>query len=109
MKLYLFASAAAMVILSSQAFAQGVIEIAPEQRTHIREYIVREHVPRTIVREGIEVGGTVPADVELREVPPEWGASVRPYRYYHSDRGLRFVDPQSRSVIYDYDMESALN
>jgi hypothetical protein len=106
MKRYLLASAAAMVVLSSQAFAQGVVvEIAPEQRTHIREYIVREHVPRTIVREGIEVGGTVPADVELREVPPEWGASVRPYRYYHSDRGVRFVDPQSRRVIYDYDME----
>jgi hypothetical protein len=44
-----------------------------------------------------------PADVELREVPADWGPSVRSYRYYHTDSGIHFVDPASRRVIYDID------
>jgi len=44
-----------------------------------------------------------PADVELREVPEDWGPSVRRYRYYHTDAGVHFVDPESRRVIYDID------
>ena len=47
------------------------------------------------------VGGTVPADVELREVPSDWGPSVSRYRYYHTDSGVYFVDPADRRVIYD--------
>jgi hypothetical protein len=105
MKHFVLAGATAMaVILSSQAFAQSVsVEIAPEQRTRIKEYVVKEKVPRATVRERITVGGTVPADVELREVPADWGPSVRTYRYYHSDRGVHFVDPANRRVIYDID------
>jgi hypothetical protein len=105
MKRFVLAGATAMaVLLSSQAFAQSVsVEIAPEQRTRIKEYVVREKVPRATVRERITVGGTVPGDVELREVPADWGPSVRSYRYYHSDRGVHFVDPANRRVIYDID------
>ena len=105
MKRFVLAGATAVaVILSSQAFAQSVsVEIAPEQRTRIKEYVVREKVPRATVRERITVGGTVPADVELREVPADWGPSGRTYRYYHSDRGVHFVDPGNRRVIYDID------
>ena len=105
MKRFLLAGATAMaVVLSSQAFAQGVtLEFAPEQRTRIKEYVVKEKVPRATVRERIVVGGTVPADVELREVPADWGPSVSKYRYYHSDRGVHFVDPANRHVIYDID------
>jgi hypothetical protein len=46
MKRFLFAGATALaVILSSQAFAQSVsIEVAPEQRTRIKEYVVKENV-----------------------------------------------------------------
>ena len=105
MKRFLLAGATAMaVVLSSQAFAQGVtLEFAPEQRTRIKEYVVKEKVPRATVRERIVVGGTVPADVELRDVPADWGPSVSKYRYYHSDRGVHFVDPANRHVIYDID------
>jgi len=28
---------------------------------------------------------------------------VRNYRYYYSDRGVHFVDPANRRVIYDVD------
>lgn len=105
MKRILLAGATAMaVVLSSQAFAQSVsIEIAPEQRTRIKEYVVKEKVPRATIKERVTVGGRVPADVELRTVPSDWGPSVSKYRYYHSDRGVHFVDPANRTVIYDID------
>jgi Protein of unknown function (DUF1236) len=105
MKRFILASATAMtVVLAGQAFAQGVsVEIAPEQRTRIKEYVVKEKVPRVTVKERYRVGTTVPADVELREVPADWGPSVRSYRYYHTDNGIHFVDPSSRRVIYDID------
>ena len=112
MKRMLFASVAAIVLLASgPSFAQSVgvqvgpvgagINFAPEERTRIKEYVVKERVPRTVVRERVTVGGTVPADVELREVPSDWGPSVSRYRYYHTDSGVHFVDPSDRRVIYD--------
>jgi hypothetical protein len=105
MKRSLLAGAAALaIVMSGQAFAQSVqVEIAPEQRTRIKEYVVKEKVPRATVKERYTVGATVPADVELREVPADWGPSVRSYRYYYSDNGIHFVDPSSRRVIYDVD------
>jgi hypothetical protein len=105
MKRYVVAGATALALaLSAQAFAQSVaVEIAPEQRTRIKEYVVRENVPRVTVKERYRVGASVPADVELREVPADWGPSVRSYRYYHTDSGIHFVDPSNRRVIYDID------
>ena len=105
MKHFLLAGATAITVaLSGQAIAQGVtLEFAPEQRTRIQEYVVKEKVPRATLKERIIVGGTVPAEVELREVPSAWGPSVSKYRYYHSDRGVHFVDPANRHVIYDID------
>jgi hypothetical protein len=105
MKNVLLAGGTAMaVILCSQAFAQSVtVEVAPEQRTRIKEYVVKQNVPRATIKERLTVGGHVPADVELREVPSDWGPSVSKYRYFHSDRGVHFVDPANRTVIYDID------
>ena len=105
MKLYLLAGATALALtLSGQAFAQSVsFEINPEQRTRIKEYVVRENVPRVTVKERYRIGAPVPSEVELREVPADWGPSVRSYRYYHSDVGVHFVDPSDRRVIYDID------
>jgi hypothetical protein len=105
MKRYLLAGATAMaLVLSSQAFAQSVkVEINPEQRTRIKEYVVKQKVPRATVKERVTVGSRVPDEVELREVPADWGPSVSRYRYYHSDAGIHFVDPANRTVIYDID------
>ena len=59
--------------VSSPSFSQSVgvqvgpvgagITFEPEQRTRIKEYVVRENVPRTVVRERVTVGSSVPADV----------------------------------------------
>ena len=105
MKRTLLAGVAAVALsFSAEAIAQSVtLDFAPEQRTRIKEYVVKEKVPRATIKERVIVGGTVPADVELRAVPSDWGPSVGRYRYYHSDRGVHFVDPANRRVIYDLD------
>jgi len=58
----LLAGAAAMaVVLASQAFAQSVsVEIAPDKRTRIKEYVVKENVPRVTVKERYRVGTAGP-------------------------------------------------
>jgi hypothetical protein len=96
----------AAILLSAtvQSFAQSVsVTVEPEQRTRIKEYVVKENVPRVAVKERYRVGTQVPADVELHEVPADWGPSVRRYRYYHTEQGVHFVDPESRRVMYDID------
>src|SRR5436305_8069875 len=106
MKRYVLAGATAMaLVLSAQAFAQSVaIELAPEQRTRIKEYVVKQKVrPVTTIKERVQTGYRVPADVELQEVPSEWGPSVRSYRYFYEGDRVHFVDPASREVIYDID------
>jgi hypothetical protein len=97
-------AAAATIALTVGAFAQSLsVEVEPAQRTRIKEYVVKEKVPRVTVKERYRVGATVPADVELRSVPADWGPSVSRYRYYHTDSGVHFVDPESRRVVYEID------
>jgi hypothetical protein len=105
MKRIILASATALAVLTGgQAIAQSVaIELAPEHRTRIKEYVVKERVSPYVVKERVRVGATLPADVELREVPADWGPAVSKYRYIYSDDRVHFVDPASRRVIYDLD------
>ena len=101
MKRTLLAGAAALAIsISGQALAEGVsVEIAPEQRTRIKEYVVKEKVNPVTVRERVTVGATLPADVELRAVPSDWGPSVSRYRYVYHDNHVVLVEPSSRRVV----------
>jgi hypothetical protein len=101
MKRTLLAGAAALAItLSGQALAEGVsVEIAPEQRTRIKEYVVKEKMRPVTVQERVTVGATLPADVELRTVPSDWGPSVSRYRYIYHDDHVVLVDPSSRRVV----------
>src|SRR5262245_40044749 len=110
-------AAAAVVLLAlgagTPAFSQGVgvqvgpvgagISFAPEQRTRIKEYVVKERVAPVTVRERLAVGARLPADVELRTVPADWGPSVARYRYLYSGNHVYFVDPSSREVVYVLD------
>ncbi len=98
----LLLSSALVLLLTGSALAQTVV-VEPEQRTRIKEYVVKQKVPRVAIKERVRVGTPVPADVELREVPEDWGPSLRRYRYYHSDAGVHLVEPESRRVIYDID------
>jgi hypothetical protein len=107
MKRSMLAGVAALALfVGSESFAQSVsatIDLAPEQRTRIKEYVVKEKVRPYAARERITVGSTLPADVELRAVPSDWGPSVSRYRYIYSNDRVHFVDPANRRVIYDLD------
>lgn len=101
MKRELFAGVTALVtVLGANAIAQSVaVEIAPEERTRIKEYVVKEKVRPVTVKERISVGATLPAEVELRAVPSTWGASVSKYRYVYHDNHVVLVEPSSRRVV----------
>src|SRR5690349_7089165 len=112
MKRTLLAAAAVCALVigaSSPTLAQGVgvqvgpvgagISFAPEQRTRIREYVVQQRVAPVTVKERITVGSKLPADVELRTVPADWGPSVAKYRYVYSDNNVYFVEPSTREVV----------
>jgi len=102
MKKMLIAGTAAMAILASGQILSAqttTIEIAPEQRTRIKEYVVKEKVKPVTVKERVSVGATLPADVELVAVPETWGPSVSKYRYVYSDDHVVLVEPSSRRVV----------
>jgi hypothetical protein len=92
------------LLLSGQALAQTVeVEIAPEERTRIKEYVVKERVAPVRVQERITVGAVLPADVELRTVPSDWGPWGSRYRYVYSDDRVYLVEPSTRKVIRSID------
>jgi hypothetical protein len=94
--LYLAGFAAAL--FTTQAFAQAVV-IAPEQRTLIREYVVKEKIRPHKLQSRVTVGATLPADVELAPVPQTWGPSFGAYRYVYTGDDVVLVDPSSRRVV----------
>jgi hypothetical protein len=101
MKRAVFAGVTALALLTAgQALAQSVtVQIAPEQRTRIKEYVVKEKVKPVVVKERVSVGATLPADVELRAVPETWGPGVSRYRYVYSDNNVYLVNPSDRRVV----------
>ena len=106
MKRALMAVSGVAMLMSAQALAQTVgvgpadtIVVEPEQRTLIKEYVVKEKVAPVRVQERIAVGARLPADVELRAVPSTWGPKFSKYRYVYSDDRVYLVEPSNRTVI----------
>ena len=106
MRRALMAVSAIAMLGGAQAFAQTVgvgpaetVIIEPEQRTVIREYVVKERVAPVTVKERISVGATLPADVELRTVPSTWGPKFSKYRYVYSGDRVYLVEPTNRTVV----------
>ena len=96
----------ALAMLTSAPLAQTVgvgpaetVIIEPEQRTIIKDYVVKEKVAPVRVQERISVGVRLPADVELRPVPPAWGPTFSKYRYVYTDDRVYLVEPSNRTVI----------
>jgi hypothetical protein len=97
-----FAAAGLALAIATPSLAQTVgvgVTVAPEDRTRIKEYVVKEKVAPVTVKERVSVGAKLPADVELRAVPSTWGPSYSKYRYVYSDNRVYFVDPGSREVV----------
>jgi hypothetical protein len=101
MKRYLIAATTALTVgFAANALSQSaVVQIAPEQRTTIKQYVVKEKVKPITVKERIAVGATLPAEVELQTVPSAWGPTVSKYRYVYSNDNVYLVEPDSRRVV----------
>jgi len=98
MKRFMILATAAF--LSTAAFAQtAIVEIAPEQRMKIKQYVTTQKVAPVTVKERVTVGATLPADVRLQPVPADWGPSVTKYHYIYSDDRVVLVEPSTRKVI----------
>jgi hypothetical protein len=99
MKRYLLVAALAVGFAGSALAQSATVTIEPAQRTTIKEYVVKEKVKPVTVKERISVGATLPADVELRAVPSNWGPAVSKYRYVYSNDNVYLVEPDSRRVV----------
>jgi len=97
MKRFLVA-ATAIALMAGPAMAQTVV-IAPEQRTVIKDYVVKEKIRPYKMQSRVTVGATLPAEVELAPVPETWGPAFRSYRYVYTGDDVVLVDPGSRRVI----------
>jgi ABC-type glycerol-3-phosphate transport system substrate-binding protein len=76
--------------------------VNPEERTVIRDYVVKEKVRPERIKEEISVGIPVPTDVELQPVPQEIYEKVpeaQHYQYFDWNGRVVFVDPASRKVV----------
>jgi hypothetical protein len=100
MKRELLAGATVLTtLMGGQVLAQSVaVEIAPEQRTRIKEYVIQEKV-RPVEVESVEVGTVLPPEIELRTVPAAWGSTVTRYRYVYAGDHVVLVEPSSRKVV----------
>lgn len=93
---------AAALVASSAAFAQvsATISIGQPEQTRIKEYVVKEKVKPTMIKEKVTVGATLPADVELHPVPTDWGPTVSKYRYVYTNNNVVLVEPSNRRVVH---------
>jgi hypothetical protein len=76
--------------------------VKPEERTVIKDYVVKEKIRPERVKTEITVGAPVPAEVRLQPVPEEIYVKVpeaRRYQYFDWDGRVVFVDPDSRKVV----------
>lgn len=107
----LIAASTLIALLSGSALSQTTtvttpapsvnvsVDLNPEQRTKIKEYVVQQKVKPITVKERVSIGGVLPQDVELMAVPNDWGPSVAQYRYVYSDNHVMLVEPSSRRVV----------
>jgi hypothetical protein len=98
MKCLAIPTLAIALLVGPHAIAQTIV-VAPEQRTVIKEYVVKEKVRPFKFQSRVTVGTTLPADVELAPVPETWGPSFRSYRYVYTGDDVVLVDPSSRRVV----------
>jgi uncharacterized protein DUF1236 len=81
----------------------AAVQIEPQYRTKIKSYVTEHKVRPIATKEKIVVGARVPADVDLVEVPSDWGPSLTKYRYVYSNDRVMLVDPGSRTVVQEID------
>ena len=106
---WLVGLAAAGLLAGGSVFARMSTEtttttwtVKPEERTVIKDYVVKEKVRPEATKEDVTIGAAVPADVERQPVPEEIYARMpeaRRYQYFDWDSRVVFMDPDSRKVV----------
>jgi hypothetical protein len=100
MKKAILGAVIALSVMSTAAFAQVSITIGQPEQTRIKEYVVKEKVKPTMIKEKVSVGSTLDSDVVLAPVPSDWGTSVNKYRYVYTNDHVVLVDPSTRRVVH---------
>jgi hypothetical protein len=95
-----------VTVLSAQAVAQtsGItrsqsIVIDDRDRNLIMQYIVKERIEQTSLKEKPIVGAPLPLNVELKPVPSIWGAGLTKYSYIYSSGRVYIIDPSNYTVV----------
>lgn len=101
MKRFMILATAAL--LSTAAFAQTAVVIAPEQRTKIKQYVTTQKIAPIKMTDRVAIGATIPQNVELVAVPSDWGPTFTNYRYVYTDNNVVLVEPSSRKVVHIID------
>jgi hypothetical protein len=102
MKKAILGSIIALSVMGTASFAQvsANITIGQPEQTRIKEYVVKEKVKPTMIKEKVTVGSTLGSDVELAPVPSDWGPSVSKYRYVYTNDHVVLVEPSTRRVVH---------
>jgi hypothetical protein len=91
------------VLLAATAWAQDAkLTIMPGHSKVIQEYIVTEHVQPVTVTVPLEIGATVPDNIQLDPVPLGLVAKVpevRNYEYFVAGNKMVFVEPYTRKIL----------
>jgi hypothetical protein len=102
-RLWMTGIAVTALMAGASVMAQdATLTIQPEQRTIIRDYVVKERVQPVQVQENVAIGAAIPDQVELRPVPVEIYGHIpdtRPFEYFDWNGRIVFVDPQTRRVV----------
>jgi hypothetical protein len=83
-------------LFATAALAQtATVLITPEQRTRIKEYVVKQKVAPAKMPSGflLSIGATVPVAVELHTIPEE------KYSYVMVEGRTALVEPGTRKVV----------
>jgi hypothetical protein len=94
---------AAAFLLVGPASAQNTkLTIGPGHGKLIQEYVVTERVQPVSVTVPLEIGATVPEEIQLAPVPLGMVArvpEVRNYEYFVAGRQVVFVEPYTRRIL----------
>jgi hypothetical protein len=102
---FIFASFVA-IVLGTQAVAQTsgsapsqTIAVDDRDRILIMQYIAKERIEPTKLKEMPIVGAPLPLNVELKPVPSIWGAGLTKYSYIYSAGRVYIIDPSNYTVV----------
>ncbi len=93
----------AALACSRAAAQEAKLTIQPGHGVVIQQYVTTQHIPTSVMKMRVEIGSTIPDEIQLRPVPLGLVAKVpeiRNYEYFVADGGkVVFVEPYTRMVV----------